>query len=81
MTSYYRQCDFNLLYKFLAYECVGGTASYILGMSPHIAAQADGGNTPINTKALSLGWMYGFIFVVSFVGLFCIVPLRKVCVN
>ena len=29
-----------------------GTASYVLGMSPHIAAQADGGNTPINTKTL-----------------------------
>jgi len=52
--------------------------SYLLGMSPYIAAQLNGGNTPINTKGLSLGWMVGFLFVVSFVGLFSIVPLRKV---
>ncbi|KAJ7954526.1 Oligopeptide transporter [Quillaja saponaria] len=57
-----------------------GTASYLLGMSPKIAAQADGGNTPINTKNLSIGWMMGFLFVVSFVGLFSIVPLRKMMI-
>ncbi|KAI4306330.1 hypothetical protein L6164_029617 [Bauhinia variegata] len=57
-----------------------GTASYLLGMSPHIAAQADGGNTPINTKSISLGWMFGFLFSVSFVGLFSIVPLRKMMI-
>ncbi|KAK0573195.1 hypothetical protein LWI29_004214 [Acer saccharum] len=54
-----------------------GTASYLLGMSSRVAAQADGGNTPANVKNLSLGWMMGFLFVVSFVGLFSIVPLRK----
>ncbi|KAI4356960.1 hypothetical protein L6164_000937 [Bauhinia variegata] len=57
-----------------------GTASYILGMSPYIAAQSDGGNTPINTKTLSLGWMFGFLFSVSFAGLFSIVPLRKIMI-
>lgn len=50
----------------------------MLGMSSRIAAQADGGNTPVNVKNLSLGWMIGFLFVVSFFGLFSIVPLRKV---
>lgn len=60
---------------------VGGTASYLLGMSPYIAAlQGDPGQvTPINAKSLQLGWMFGFLFAVSFVGLFSIVPLRKVC--
>lgn len=56
----------------------GGTASYLLGMSSRVAAQADAGNTPMNVRKLELGWMYAFLFVVSFVGLFSIVPLRKV---
>ncbi|KAL3731765.1 hypothetical protein ACJRO7_028613 [Eucalyptus globulus] len=54
-----------------------GTASYLLGMSSLIAAQSDGGNTPVNVKNLSLGWIIAFLFTVSFVGLFSIVPLRK----
>ncbi|KAJ1427644.1 Oligopeptide transporter, OPT superfamily [Sesbania bispinosa] len=57
-----------------------GTGSYLLGMSPYIASQVSGGNTPINTKSLSLGWMFGFLFAVSFVGLFSIVPLRKLMI-
>ncbi|XP_020223046.1 probable metal-nicotianamine transporter YSL7 [Cajanus cajan] len=57
-----------------------GTGSYLLGMSPYIASQVTEGNTPINTKKLSLGWMFGFLFVVSFVGLFSIVPLRKLMI-
>ena len=56
----------------------GGTASYLLGMSARVASQAEEGNTPTNVKNLSLGWMIGFLFAVSFVGLFSIVPLRKV---
>ncbi|XAR53212.1 hypothetical protein NMG60_11021674 [Bertholletia excelsa] len=57
-----------------------GTASYMLGMSGQIASQADAGNTPMNVKNLSLGWMIAFLFVVSFVGLFSIVPLRKIMI-
>ncbi|KAL3830650.1 hypothetical protein ACJIZ3_019452 [Penstemon smallii] len=57
-----------------------GTASYLLGMSPVIAAQADAGNMPINVKSPHIGWMIAFLFVVSFVGLFSIVPLRKVMI-
>ncbi|XWS39566.1 hypothetical protein CRYUN_Cryun18bG0066200 [Craigia yunnanensis] len=57
-----------------------GTASYLLGMSPLIAGQGDSGNTPENVKKLSIGWMMGFLFVVSFVGLFSIVPLRKIMI-
>ncbi|KAG7036610.1 putative metal-nicotianamine transporter YSL7 [Cucurbita argyrosperma subsp. argyrosperma] len=57
-----------------------GTASYLLGMSGKIAAQAEEGNIPINIKKLSVGWMMGFLFVVSFVGLFSIVPLRKMMI-
>ncbi|OMP03925.1 Oligopeptide transporter OPT superfamily [Corchorus olitorius] len=57
-----------------------GTASYMLGMSPFVASQADSGNMPENVKKLSVGWMMGFLFVVSFVGLFSIVPLRKIMI-
>ncbi|KAF5939552.1 hypothetical protein HYC85_023811 [Camellia sinensis] len=57
-----------------------GTASYLLGMSGRIAAQADEASNPINVKNLSLGWMIGFLFLVSFVGLFSIVPLRKMMI-
>ncbi|KAL8100542.1 putative metal-nicotianamine transporter YSL7 [Apium graveolens] len=57
-----------------------GTGSYILGMSRIIAAQADAGNTPNNVRALSLGWIMAYLFLVSFVGLFTIVPLRKMMI-
>ncbi|XP_022763957.1 probable metal-nicotianamine transporter YSL7 [Durio zibethinus] len=58
-----------------------GTATYLLGMSPLIAGQGDSGNTPENVKKLSIGWMMGFLFVVSFLGLFSIVPLRKIMIT
>ncbi|KAE9595357.1 hypothetical protein Lal_00014703 [Lupinus albus] len=57
-----------------------GTGSYLLAMSPYISSQVSEGNIPVNTKILSLGWMIGFLFVVSFVGLFSIMPLRKLMV-
>ncbi|CAH9100047.1 unnamed protein product [Cuscuta europaea] len=57
-----------------------GTASYMLGMIPRIADQAEIGNTPNNMKSLSIGWMTAFLFAVSFVGLFSIVLFRKLMV-
>ncbi|XVF01799.1 hypothetical protein REPUB_Repub04eG0120500 [Reevesia pubescens] len=57
-----------------------GTASYLLGMSPLVASQGDTGNTPENVKKLSIGWMMAFLFAVSFLGLFSIVPLRKIMI-
>ncbi|XP_075495821.1 putative metal-nicotianamine transporter YSL7 [Primulina tabacum] len=54
-----------------------GTASYLLAMTPKIAGA---GSAAINVKELSVGWMIGYLFVVSFVGLFSIVPLRKVMI-
>lgn len=47
-------------------------------MSKKVASQAGEGVTPINVKDLSLSWLIAFAFAVSFVGLFCIVTLRKV---
>lgn len=52
----------------------------MLGMSPYVASQAEAGNTPNNTKKLSISWMLPYLFVVSFAGLFSIVALRKVYV-
>ncbi|KAG5233637.1 metal-nicotianamine transporter YSL [Salix suchowensis] len=36
------------------------------------------GNTPGSTKEHGIGWMTGFLFESSFVGLLALVPLRKV---
>ncbi|GAA0166538.1 transporter [Lithospermum erythrorhizon] len=57
-----------------------GTASYLLAMSDVIASRTDSGNSPINIKRLNLGWIIGFLFVVSFIGLFSIMPLRKMMI-
>ncbi|XP_072987462.1 probable metal-nicotianamine transporter YSL7 [Typha latifolia] len=59
----------------------GGFGSYILGMTSVVAdQQKEGATIPANVKNLSLGWMIGFMFVVSFVGLFSVVPLRKIMI-
>lgn len=50
-------------------------------MSETIAAQAAEENNAENVKEPRLGWMIGFLFLVSFVGLFAVVPLRKVTLN
>lgn len=42
------------------------------------AKQSTEANDAFNIKNPSLGWMIGFLFVVSFLGLFSVVPLRKV---
>ncbi|XP_062157961.1 probable metal-nicotianamine transporter YSL7 [Alnus glutinosa] len=55
----------------------GGFGSYLFGMSEDIAKQSS--NTH-DFKNPSLVWMIGFLFVVSFLGLFSVVPLRKIMV-
>ncbi|XP_071733842.1 probable metal-nicotianamine transporter YSL7 [Rutidosis leptorrhynchoides] len=49
-------------------------------MSEEIAKQSKEKNSAMNTKNPSLGWMIVFLFVVSFLGLFSVVPLRKIMV-
>ncbi|XP_042384557.1 probable metal-nicotianamine transporter YSL12 isoform X3 [Zingiber officinale] len=56
----------------------GGYGTYLFGMSSKIAVQATEANDSQNIKDPKLGWMIAFMFVVSFVGLFSLVPLRKV---
>ncbi|XP_010505667.1 PREDICTED: probable metal-nicotianamine transporter YSL5 isoform X1 [Camelina sativa] len=56
----------------------GGFGTYLFGMSERIANQS--GDAYRGVKNPSLGWIMGFLFVVSFLGLFSVVPLRKIMV-
>lgn len=61
----------------------GGFGSYLLGLNRKTYEQAGvetEGNTPGSTKEPGIGWMTGFLFVTSFVGLLALVPLRKVLI-
>ncbi|KAI4307733.1 hypothetical protein L6164_030889 [Bauhinia variegata] len=58
----------------------GGFGSYLFGMSEVVANQSPEANKAQNTKNPDLGWMIGFLFVVSFLGLFSVVPLRKIMI-
>ncbi|KAK7290301.1 hypothetical protein RIF29_04617 [Crotalaria pallida] len=58
----------------------GGFGSYLFAMSPEIAKQSGEANAAKNIKNPGLGWMMGFLFVVSFLGLFSVVPLRKIMI-
>ncbi|KAI3911482.1 hypothetical protein MKW98_010369 [Papaver atlanticum] len=63
----------------IAFSC--GYANYALGMTKIVADQGPAiANTVKNVHALHLPWMYGFLFAVSFVGLFSILPLRKIMI-
>ncbi|KAH0984532.1 hypothetical protein GBA52_011709 [Prunus armeniaca] len=61
----------------------GGFGSYLIAMDErtyNLIGADYPGNRAEDVKNPSLWWMTGFIFVVSFLGLFSLVPLRKVMV-
>ncbi|KAK9122243.1 hypothetical protein Syun_019860 [Stephania yunnanensis] len=61
----------------------GGFGSYLLGLSKKIyelAGVETEGNAPGSYKEPGIGWMTGFLFVTSFVGLLILVPLRKIMI-
>ncbi|EYU19676.1 hypothetical protein ABFS82_06G098300 [Erythranthe guttata] len=61
----------------------GGFGSYLLGLDKKTYEQAGidtEGNSPGSYKEPGLDWMIGFLFVVSFVGLLALVPLRKIMI-
>jgi len=58
----------------------GGFGNYLFGMSETIANQATEANDPQNVKNPHIGWMIGFLFLASFIGLFALVPLRKIMI-
>lgn len=47
-------------------------------MSEAVAKQSEKTGVNRGYKNPEVGWMIGFLFVVSFLGLFSVVPLRKV---
>ncbi|KAG6602703.1 putative metal-nicotianamine transporter YSL7, partial [Cucurbita argyrosperma subsp. argyrosperma] len=56
----------------------GGFGSYLFGLSQRISKLA---SADVNDfKNPSLGWIIGFLFIVSFIGLFSVVPLRKIMI-
>ncbi|XP_019246846.1 PREDICTED: metal-nicotianamine transporter YSL3-like isoform X2 [Nicotiana attenuata] len=61
----------------------GGFGSYLLGLNKKTYERAGAeteGNIPGSYKEPALDWMIGFLFVVSFVGLLALVPLRKIMI-
>ncbi|KAA8541484.1 hypothetical protein F0562_025447 [Nyssa sinensis] len=58
----------------------GGFGSYLFAMSERVAKQSEQGNERLEFKNPALGWMIGFLFTVSFLGLFSVVPLRKIMI-
>ncbi|PON61277.1 Oligopeptide transporter [Parasponia andersonii] len=61
----------------------GGFGSYLVAMDERtykLIGTDYPGNRAEDIKNPGLGWMTGFLFVVSFLGLFSLVPLRKVMV-
>ncbi|KAL3722958.1 hypothetical protein ACJRO7_035193 [Eucalyptus globulus] len=61
----------------------GGFGSYLIAMDEktyQLIGADYPGNRAEDVKNPGLGWMIGFLFVVSFLGLFSLVPLRKVMV-
>ncbi|KAF8390676.1 hypothetical protein HHK36_025203 [Tetracentron sinense] len=61
----------------------GGFGSYMIAMDEKtykLIGVDYLGNRAEDVKNPALGWMIGFMFVVSFLGLFSLVPLRKVMV-
>ncbi|THG16308.1 hypothetical protein TEA_022572 [Camellia sinensis var. sinensis] len=49
-------------------------------MSEKIAKQSTEADDARNIKNPAVGWMIGFLFIVSFLGLFSVVPLRKIMI-
>ncbi|WOL09806.1 putative metal-nicotianamine transporter YSL12 [Canna indica] len=72
----------HLLFWYDKYKIVnaGGFGSYLFGMSSKVAGLTTELKDADNIKDPKLGWMIGFMFVVSFLGLFSLVPLRKIMI-
>ncbi|XP_059443075.1 metal-nicotianamine transporter YSL1-like [Corylus avellana] len=61
----------------------GGFASYLLGLNKRtyeLSGVNNEGNTLRSVKEPGFGWMTGYLYLVCFVGLFALVPLRKIMI-
>lgn len=59
----------------------GGFGSFLLALNKRtyeMAGEDTEGNVPGSYKVPGIGWMTGFLFAVSFVGIVALIPLRKV---
>ncbi|XP_059628979.1 metal-nicotianamine transporter YSL3-like isoform X2 [Cornus florida] len=78
----------NTLIQTCAVACysiavAGGFGSCLLGLNKktyELAGVDTEGNPPGSYKEPGIGWMTGFLFVVCFVGLLALVPLRKLLI-
>lgn len=73
---------FFCLIQFINFHLIsGGFGSYIIAMDERtykLIGTDYPGNRAEDVINPGLAWMIGFLFVVSFLGLFSLVPLRKV---
>jgi hypothetical protein len=64
---------------------IGGLSSYLLGLDRNTYELSGGlkteGNSSSGLKEPEFGWMVGYLFLVCFVGLFVLIPLRKVWIE
>ncbi|KAG6633863.1 hypothetical protein CIPAW_12G077800 [Carya illinoinensis] len=61
----------------------GGFGSYILALNKktyELAGVNNEGNSPKSVKEPGLGWTTGYLYLISFVGLFALIPLRKIMI-
>jgi len=58
----------------------GGFGSFLLSMSPREAVDIKARQDDINISAPSLGKLIVFYLLISFVGLFAIIPMTKVMI-
>lgn len=61
----------------------GGFGSYLLGLNKktyEMAGVDTDGNPPGSYKEPGFGWMTSYLFLVCFIGLFVLVPLRKILI-
>ncbi|XP_044477474.1 metal-nicotianamine transporter YSL1-like [Mangifera indica] len=61
----------------------GGFASYLLGLNMktyELSGVNTPGNSPRAVKEPALGWMTAYLSIVCFVGLFVLIPLRKIMI-
>ncbi|XP_071692364.1 metal-nicotianamine transporter YSL3-like [Rutidosis leptorrhynchoides] len=58
----------------------GGYGSYLLGLNKKTYELSGGASSPGTYKEPGVGWMMGYSFLVCFIGLFVLIPLRKVLI-
>ncbi|KAL3499159.1 hypothetical protein ACH5RR_038252 [Cinchona calisaya] len=61
----------------------GGFGSYLLALSKktyELTGVNTEGNAPGSYKEPAVGWMTGYLFAVCFIGLFVLIPLRKILI-